>query len=361
MLNFAVGPVQSSSAVLDLGAEQVPYFRTPEFSQVMLENERMMNQLAGAPDGSRTVFITGSGTASMETAVMNTLDHDDKALVVNGGSFGARFAKMLEIHGVPHEEIMLEAGHGLTAADLAPYEQAGYTAFLVNLGETSTGVLYDLNLIGQFCQRNNLFLIVDGVSAFLADPLVMKDHGVGLMLTGSQKALACPPGVSVMVLAPAALERVARIDSHIMYFDLKDALKNGERGQTPFTPAVGVLLQIHARLCDIVERGIEDELARVAARCQRFRAGIADLPLSLFSDSPATAVSSLLVEEGVSTQAIFDTLKDEFGIWICPNGGDLGKRIFRIGHIGELSDQDIDALLDALHVLYQRGMLSAAV
>ena len=92
MLNFAVGPVQSSSAVLDLGAEQVPYFRTPEFSQVMLENERMMNQLAGAPDGSRTVFITGSGTASMETAVMNTLDHDDKALVVNGGSFGSRFA-----------------------------------------------------------------------------------------------------------------------------------------------------------------------------------------------------------------------------------------------------------------------------
>ena len=261
---------------------------------------------------------------------------------------------------------MIRAGQIVAQRLRRPCSQE-YRTGILDVRQQGPGIFrYDFqmlrcDLIGQFCQRNNLFLIVDGVSAFLADPLVMKDHGVGLMLTGSQKALACPPGVSVMVLAPAALERVARIDSHIMYFDLKDALKNGERGQTPFTPAVGVLLQIHARLCDIVERGIEDELARVAARCQRFRAGIADLPLSLFSDSPATAVSSLLVEEGVSTQAIFDTLKDEFGIWICPNGGDLGKRIFRVGHIGELSDQDIDALLDALHVLYQRGMLSAAV
>ncbi len=360
MLNFAVGPVQSSDQVRNLGAQQVPYFRTPEFSQIMLENERMMNQLADAPEGSRTVFITGSGTASMEAAVMNTLDEHDKALVVNGGSFGARFARLCEIHAIPHDQLKLEAGRGLTAEDLAPYEHAGYTAFLVNLGETSTGVLFDLELIAQFCKRNGLFLIVDAVSAFLADPLSMKDAGVGLMLTGSQKALACPPGTSIIVLAPAALDRVARIDPHSMYFDLKDALRNGERGQTPFTPAVGILLQIHARLADIVERGLADELARVAARAQRFRAGIADLPLSLFSDSPATAVTALLVEEGVSTQAIIDTMKDEFGMWLCPNGGDLGKRIFRVGHLGELSDHDIDALLDALHELHRRGMLNPA-
>ena len=113
MINFTVGPVQSSAAVRAIGAENVPYFRTAEFSNVMFENERLMLKFAGAPEGSRAVFITGSGTVSMESAVMNLLTPEDRALVVNGGSFGARFCKICEMHGVPHDEIRLEAGRKL--------------------------------------------------------------------------------------------------------------------------------------------------------------------------------------------------------------------------------------------------------
>ncbi|MFR3273674.1 MAG: hypothetical protein ACLTQI_07640 [Slackia sp.] len=102
MLNFTVGPVQSDERICALGANQVPYFRTPEFSEVMLENERLFLKFAGAPEGSRAVFLTGSGTAGMEAAVMNTLDASDKAIVVDGGSFGHRFVKLLEVHGIEH-------------------------------------------------------------------------------------------------------------------------------------------------------------------------------------------------------------------------------------------------------------------
>ncbi len=118
MINFTVGPVQSSETVREIGAQNVPYFRTAEFSEVMLENERLMLKFAGAPEGSRAVFITGSGTASMEATVMNLLTPEDRALVVNGGSFGARFCKICEIHGVPHDEIRLEVGHKLREGDL---------------------------------------------------------------------------------------------------------------------------------------------------------------------------------------------------------------------------------------------------
>ena len=107
MINFTVGPVQSSEEVCKIGAEQVPYFRTEEFSQIMLENERLVKKFAHAPKDARTVFITGSGTASMEAAVINTLSQDDKILVVNGGSFGERFVELLKIHEVPFEEIKL--------------------------------------------------------------------------------------------------------------------------------------------------------------------------------------------------------------------------------------------------------------
>ena len=257
MLNFTVGPVMASDEVRAIGAEQVPYFRTAEFSAIMKENEQLMKQFAKASDDARTVFITGSGTASMEAVVMNVFTPADKVLVVNGGSFGHRFVQLCEIHEIPHTEIKLEMGTPLTAEDLKPYEGQGYTGFLVNLHETSTGVLYDIQMISDFCHRNHIFLAVDSISSFLADPFNMKELGVNVMITGSQKALACPPGISVIILDTEAIKRVEANNVKSMYFDLKDALKNGERGQTPFTPAVGTLLQIHARLKEIERNGTD--------------------------------------------------------------------------------------------------------
>ena len=140
MINFTVGPVQSSDAVRAIGAEQVPYFRTSEFSDVMFENERLIKKFAKASDDSKVVFLTSSGSGAMETAIMNTLTPNDKALVVNGGSFGHRFVELLELHHVAYTEIKLEHGKALKPEHLAPYEGQGYTAFLVNKHETSTGV-----------------------------------------------------------------------------------------------------------------------------------------------------------------------------------------------------------------------------
>ncbi|MBQ5676182.1 MAG: alanine--glyoxylate aminotransferase family protein, partial [Lachnospiraceae bacterium] len=243
MLNFTVGPVQSSEKVREIGADHVPYFRTPEFSEVMLENEKMIRRFAKANENARVVFITGSGTASMEAVVMNTLTCEDKALIVNGGSFGQRFVDICRIHEVPYEEIRLEPGQMLDEEMLNRYDNKDFTVFLVNIHETSTGVHYDLEMISDFCKRNRLFLIVDAISSFLADTFEMDKMGVDVMITGSQKALACPPGISVIVLSENAVDRVFLNDPKCMYLDLKDALKNGERGQTPFTPAVGILLQ----------------------------------------------------------------------------------------------------------------------
>ena len=105
MLNFTVGPVMSEESILSLGNEQIPYFRTPEFSELMLENEELMLKFTKAPALSRAVFMTGSGTLSMEAAVMNLFTYNDRILVVDGGSFGHRFVQMLQIHDIPHTTI----------------------------------------------------------------------------------------------------------------------------------------------------------------------------------------------------------------------------------------------------------------
>lgn len=357
MLNFTVGPVMSSERVRIIGAEQVPYFRTTEFSNVMFENENLMRKFTKASKDSRVVFLTGSGTAAMEASVMNCLNKEDKALVVNGGSFGHRFVQLLELHDVPHTEIVLEHGKALKKEMLEQYEKKGYTAFVVNLHETSTGVHYDIDMISDFCKKNGLFLLVDSISSFLADEFNMEKLGVDVMLTGSQKALACPPGVSVIVLSPKAIARIENNNPRCMYFDLKDALKNGERGQTPFTPAVGILRQINARLKEIdSEGGVTEENKKIAELAADFRKKIKGLPFKIVSESMSNAVTPLHPTTA-NAYDIFLILKDEYGIWVCPNGGDMKDKIFRVGHIGALTKEDNTTLVNAFKDLQKRGLM----
>lgn len=349
MINFTVGPVQSSNSVLSIGAEQVPYFRTAEFSKLMFENEQLIKKFAHATADSRVVFLTCSGSGGMEAAIINTLSKKDKALVVNGGSFGERFVELLRLHDIPFSEIKLPYGKALTAEHLVPFENKAYTTFLIQKHETSTGVHFDMDLVSDFCKRNNCFLIVDTISTFLADPFDMSSLGGGIMITGSQKALACPPGIAVIVLAPSALERINKIRCCCQYLDFKLALKNQERGQTPWTPAVGVLRQINVRLKEIDDSGGDSsEIKRTASLANYFRRKLIDnnLPFEIISESLSNAVTPLHPTTQ-SAHDIFLKLKDEYGIWICPNGGDMKDSVFRVGHIGNLTEADYDKLIDA--------------
>ena len=358
MLNFAVGAVKSDDDVRKTASEQIPYFRTEEFSEIMLENESLIKDFAKAPQYSRVSFITGSGTASMEASVINLFDKNDRLVIVNGGSFGERFAKICNVHGIPYSEIKLQMGKNIHAKDLEPFENKGYTGFLVNIHETSTGVLYDLDLIGSFCKRNNIFLVVDAISSFLADSIDMSKYNIGVLMTGSQKALACDPGISIIVLSPDAISRLQSHECCCMYLDLKEALKDGERGQTPFTPAVGILRQINTRLKKIAEfGGVEEEITRIHNIATNFRSEIKSLPFEITSESLSNAVTPLHPINNVSAYDVFKILKKEYGIWVCPNGGELANKIFRVGHMGALTVEDNATLLSAFKDMMIRGLL----
>ena len=342
MINFTVGPVQSSDAVRAIGSEQVPYFRTSEFSELMLENECLIKKFAKSGEDSRVTFMTCSGSGGMETAIMNCLNKNDKALVVNGGSFGERFVELLTLHEIPFTEIKLEHGKALKPEHLAQFDSKGYTAFLLQKHETSTGVHYDINLVADFCKRNNCFMIVDTISTFLCDPFDMS-----------------ATGIAVMILAPSALERIERNKCCCQYLDLKIALKNMERGQTPWTPAVGILRQINVRLKEIdAMGGAEAEIARCAELARYFRDKLVEmqLPFEIVSESLSNAVTPLHPTTQ-SANEIFLKIKDEYGMWICPNGGSMKDTVFRVGHIGYLQKEDYDKLLAAFADLREKKFI----
>lgn len=357
MLNFTVGPVMSNEEVLSIGGEQVPYFRTQEFSNIMLENEALMNEFVNAPETAKTVFITGSGTASMEAVVMNVFDSSDKLLVVDGGSFGHRFVQLCEIHKIPYTALKPQRGYVVTQEMLDEFKGKGYTGLLVNIHETSTGVHYNPEMLGDFCKQEGMIFVIDAISSFLADPLDMSKCNADVIITGSQKVLACAPGISIIVLGENALRRIENNETKTMYLDLKDALKNAERGQTPFTPAVGILRQINARLRQIKNAGgAVTEISKIKAQAEDFRNKIKNLPFEIVSESMSNALTPLHPTTA-SAYDIFLKLKDEYGIWICPNGGDMKDIIFRVGHFGDQTTSDNDLLIAAFKDLKSKGII----
>ena len=361
MINFTVGPVQMDEETLLMGKEQIPYFRTTEFSKIMLENEALLCEYFDAPNNSRAIFLTGSGTASMEAGIMNFFTTNDKVLVVNGGSFGERFVELCKIHNIPFTEIKLPFGTPLTKEILNSFENQNYTGVIIQCCETSSGVLYDMKMVGEFCEKNKCFLFVDAVSGFLADEISMKKMHINAVITGSQKALSLPPSMSFTILDEIAQQKCYENKVKSMYFNYADYLKNGERGQTPFTPAVGTLLQLHEKLLCIKKMGGISELNKLShERAIYFRNAIKFLPLKMFvpDDYASNCVTALTpTNQNVNAHEIFEIIKNEYNIWICPNGGEMAKKVFRVGHIGNIKYEEIDKLVEALKDLEKRNLL----
>lgn len=347
----------SNDLILKVGSEQTPYFRTPEFSQVTLENEKLMKDMLFADDDSKVIFLTGSGTSGMEATVMNVFDESDKVLVVNGGGFGQRFVDLCRLHNIECDDIKVDFGSCLTSEMLNEYDGKDYTAFMVNICETSSGVHYDIDLISDFCKRNDLFLVVDAISSFLADYINMSEHKVDVLITGSQKALACPPGIAIVVLSKDAVNRVNNNSCKSMYFDLKDMLINAVRGQTPYTPAITILLQINARLKQIQKcGGVNTEIERTANLANDFRNKIQEFPFEVRCKCLSNAVTTVHSTEILDVNLV-EILKNEYDIWVSTARDDLSKdMIFRVGHMGDLSTDDNDRLIEALRDIQKRGL-----
>ncbi|MDR0357488.1 MAG: aminotransferase class V-fold PLP-dependent enzyme, partial [Clostridiales Family XIII bacterium] len=175
---FTLGPTEMYPRTLELAGKPLPYFRTGEFSDVISETCDLMRRFANAPDGSEVVILTASGTAAMEASVVNCFDRDDKLLVVDGGTFGHRFAEICAYHRIPFESVDLPFGVEFAEDKLRAFENKGFTGLLINIHETSTGQLYDMDIVGEFCRRNGLYLVADAIGSFLADETDMRRCGI---------------------------------------------------------------------------------------------------------------------------------------------------------------------------------------
>lgn len=345
---FTPGPVKIPQYILEIGARQTPYFRNEFFSAILLECEKLLLDFTFAPAGSRVVFLAASGTGAMEAAVMNLLSPDDKALVINGGGFGQRFLELCERHDVPVYEHKIDGSNLGNTTPLDAY--GGATALLVNAHETTNGVLYDMDAIGSYCREHKLLHIVDAISMFVSDEINITGQHIDALIISSHKGLALPPGVSMVILSPRAIDKVARIKS--LYFNFHNYLEDGIRGQTPFTPAVTILLQLHARLKQIERDTLKHEIEKARRIADYFRKHVAAWPLCFYSNFMPNAMTALTPTNGESALEVVNYLAQRCNIIVAPNGGKLKDTVFRVSHMGDMTTEYVGALIDALDHYY---------
>lgn len=354
---FSVGPVEMDPKIGRQVTKGLPYFRTEEFSQINKEICSMLKSIAGTHRDSEVVLLTASGTGAMETAIINTFTQKDKVLVICGGSFGRRFKEICDIHNLKSTVIKLQQGETLKRKHLEPFAGRGYTGLLINGHETSTGVYYDLPMVGKFCKRERILFVVDAISTFLADSYYMDKWNIDVTILSTQKALALPPGMSILIINKRTAGRICHNKVKSLYFDLKTYFEDIHRGQTPYTPAIGILLQLHTRLKEIKSIGVQKIILDTAKLAMDFRKRILNLPFTIPSEKLSNAATPLQPREEISAYDIFRYLKEHYNIIVCPNGGVLKDSLFRVGHMGHLKIKDNIRLIKALNDMRKAGLI----
>ena len=344
---FAPGPVPMSKKILKIGSKQLPYFRNEYFSKIVLECKKDLLTLTNAPKDSEVIFMTSSGTGAMEAVIMNLLSKDDNAIIINGGGFGQRFVDICNTHNIPNFDIKINKDENINFEGLSFFHA---NTFIVNAHETTIGKLYNLNKIGQFCKKNNLLNIVDAISTFVCDEIDMKKQHIDALIISSNKGLALPPGLGIVVLSPKAILKLQEINS--IYFNFKSYITDIQRGQTPFTPAISIILQLNKRLKELRKQTIVKANKKTKKLANYFRKNIKDLPFEFYVKNMPNAMTTLTPTDGKLATQIIEEFEERYNIILTPSGGDLKEKLIRVSHMGNMNRKYIDVLINALKQYY---------
>jgi aspartate aminotransferase-like enzyme len=338
------GPTALPPTVREAGARQMINHRGPEFAAMLDRILTGMKPFFGTT--SDVAMLTCAGSGGLEAAVVNTLSPGDPVLAVSIGSFGDRFAKIASIYGADVMKMEVEWGK---AADPAVVREAfaehpGYRAVLLTHNETSSGVMNPIPVLAAAIRdvAPDALILVDSVSGLGAVPFEMDAWGVDLVVTGSQKAWMAAPGLAMIAASPRAWEAMGTATMPRFYLDLRAHRDAAANGQTPFTPAIGVVYQVDEGIRLMQAEGAASIFARHEACAAAARAGLQALGFELFADQrfASRTVTAAKLPEDYDWKAFNGAIKAH-GVVLAGGQGKLAGKIFRLGHLGSVTVEEI--------------------
>ncbi len=354
-LLFIPGPVTVAAPVLAATGQQMIDHRGPRFHELLDSVSGRLKPIFGTLTAD-VLVLGGSGTGGLEAAVGNMFGPGDTLLACPVGVFGQRLVAIARTFGCTVEVLDTPWGSGVDPAALharlAADTDKRITGILLTHNETSTGVQNELAPLAALTREHGAYVVVDSVSGLAASEFSMDDWGFDIVVTASQKALAVPPGLTMVAVAPRAWTKIAANRSPRFYFDLTKARDFAALGQTPWTPPVSILYALDAALDLYAAQGPANVWARHARYARAIRAACQALRLESFSVEGAHSVTVVAAKNpaGVDGDAVRRVLRDNNGITLGGGQKELKGKIIRIGTMGDLSQGDVLGMLGALEI-----------
>lgn len=337
------GPIEVHPSILAAMATPMISHRGKEYVELHARVKPKLKKLLMTQ--ANVFLVTSSGTGAMEASLKNCVAK--KLLVCTVGAFGDRWAEIAKANGIAHDVVSVEWGRGLRPEQVeAALRKGGYDAVAMTHNESSTGVMNPLREIGAVVRTfDDVLLIVDCVSSMAGARIEPDAWGVDIALASVQKAFGLPPGLAVMVVSDRALKRAEKVPNRGYYFDLLKFKKSDEQDQTPETPTVSHIYALDAMLDRALAEGVEARFARHEAMAREANAWAAER-FGLFAEEGFRSVTLTCVKNTRGIDAV--KAAAAAGYTIADGYGKLKGQTFRIAHMGDISIEDVRAVMKAI-------------
>jgi serine---pyruvate transaminase len=341
-LLFLPGPMQVPEAVLAAGDRPLFNHRSQQMLDLLAKLNAGCQPLFGTQGD--VLFLASSGTGAMESAVVNLTSPGEEIIVVVGGTFATRWADIGNSYGLTVRTIEVDWRRGATLAEVAAGLDRWPKASVVfhTWSESSTGVLNDMAEIGKLVRSQNKLFVADAVSGLAVSPMSMDDWNIDTVVVGSQKGLMVSPGLGVVAIGPRAWEKSAQAKSSRFYFDWTKL-----KGTVPFTPALSLLFELDGALDLIHSQGMARIFARRAQIAERIRDLVRRSGMEVYALKPGNGITGVIPPKGFDMAALRRRLENDFGIQIAGGLGKVKDTMFRIGHVGHVSDEEVDYFIQS--------------
>jgi aspartate aminotransferase-like enzyme len=351
------GPTPCPPQALEAMGRQMINHRGGEFGKIL---NSITEKLKQAFQTKGDVFVlTASGTGGLEAAIVNTLSPGDKVLSLANGAFGERFADIAEKYGAEVTRLNFEWGKpvSLDAIEEALKADGNIKAVLATHNETSTGMTNDLKKISTVVKKFDRLLLVDAISSLGCINLPTDQWNCDIVVTASQKGWMVPPGLAMISVSEKAWQAHAKAKMPRYYWDFGKAKDFLQKGQTPWTPAISVFYALDITLDLMLSEGLDNIFARHARVAQTARNGVKSLGLSLFPDEQyaSNTVTAVNATDKIDVPKLVQMLREEYEVIIAGGQQKLSGKIFRIGHLGLVYEDDIKSVLEALNKALPRA------
>ena len=353
---LAPGPTPVPETVsLEMAAPMV-HHRTPQFSKIFAEAAEDAKYLFQTKQD--VIILASTGTGGMESCITNLFSPGDKVLVVNGGKFGERWGKISESYGLEPVWINVDWGQAVDANKVKTIldKDKSIRAILVQASETSTTVCHPIEALSKLTRdRDDILLVVDGITGTGVFPLPMDEWGIDAIITGSQKALELPPGLALVALSEKAWKFADQSKCPHFYFDLKKERKNLANQTSAYTPAVSLVIGLRAVLKSFKEEGLENVHKRHNRLARATRAAAKALGLKMVApDAPADSATGVFLPDGIDGGKLVKSLRDDFGVTLAGGQDQWKGKVIRIAHLGYVDTFDTIIAISAIEMALKK-------